>query len=107
MDDKKKGDVTITTDGYPSVYANHAAVSMSAVDIRIFFAEVSPKELNVEPQETVKAAEALVTPRFCLVMAPEFAKQVFDSLSTLIPQYESRFGPLRPNPGPLPFDSKK
>lgn len=106
MDEKTKGNV-MAADGYPSVYANHASVSMSAVDIRIFLSEVSPKELNIEPQEMVKAAEALVTPRICLVMTPEFAKSVFDSLATLLPQYESRFGPLRPNPGPLPFDSKK
>jgi hypothetical protein len=106
MDEKKVGEV-LATEGFPSLYTNHAAVSMSPVDIRVFFSEVSPKELNINPQEMMKAAEAIVTPRICLVMTPEFAKTVLESLSTSISQYETKFGPLRPAFVPPPNPAAK
>jgi uncharacterized protein DUF3467 len=95
MEDKNKAGV-VSTEGYPSLYSNHASVSMSAIDIRIFLSEVAPKEMNLEPQDSMRSAEPLVQPRVCLVMSPEFARTIMDSLATLIPQYEARFGPLRP-----------
>jgi hypothetical protein len=98
MEPKNEG--LISTEGFASVYANHAAVSMSAVDVRVFLSEVSPKQIHAEPTESLAAAEALVQPRVCLVMSPEFARSIMDSLAKLIPQYEERFGPLRPVPTP-------
>lgn len=97
MDEKKITGV-LGTEGFASVYSNHVSASMSAVDIRLFMSEVSPKELNLEHQDNLKAAEPLVNPRVCLVMTPEFAKILLDTLSTLVPQYQDRFGKLRPNP---------
>jgi hypothetical protein len=88
------------TAGFPNLYVNHVAVSMSGVDVRIFLSEVSPREVQIQAQDALKPAEPLVTPRVCLVVAPEFAKTILDSLSRLIPEYESRFGPLRPTPQP-------
>lgn len=95
MEDKNKGGV-VSAEGFPSLYANHASVSMSAIDIRLFLSEVSPKEMNIEPQDAMRSAEPLVQPRVCVVMSPEFARTIMDSLATLIPQYEARFGALRP-----------
>jgi hypothetical protein len=74
---------------------------MSYVDIRVFLSQISPKELNLEPVG-MKPAEPLINTRLALVMSPEFAKMLLDSLSSVIQQYEAKFGHLRPNPNPVP-----
>ena len=89
----------VDTEGVPSVYCNQVALSMSFHDIRIYASEVTPKKLNINPAG-LSAAEPVVHTRLSLVMNPEFAKTLLDSLATTIAQYESKFGPLRVNPNP-------
>jgi len=103
MDESEKAAVkAFSAEGIPSVYANHAALSMSAVDIRLFLSEISPKELNVEQQESVRVAEPVLNTRLCVIMTPEFAKLLRDSIGKTVEQFEAKFGSVRDVPKPTP-----
>jgi hypothetical protein len=89
----------IQTAGIPTLYANLASLSMSNNDVRIYLMEVSPKEVNVVPSATgPRATEATVQPKLCVVVTPEFAKALRDSLTSTITNYEQSFGQLRTAP---------
>jgi hypothetical protein len=38
--------------------------------------------------------------RHCLIVSPEFARQLVNALLNVIQTYEANFGPLRPEPSP-------
>jgi hypothetical protein len=96
---KKPGN-PISTEGIPSVYANVASISMSLHDLRIYFAEVSPKEVVTQPlpDAQAKSVEGNIVPRLCIITAPEFARSLRDALIDGIKRYENQFGQLRANP---------
>ncbi|MGH9682223.1 MAG: DUF3467 domain-containing protein [Candidatus Acidiferrales bacterium] len=94
---EKKSGNPIRTEGIPSLYANVASLTMGFHDVRIYFAEASPKEVTTEATE-VRAVESFVVPRLCVVTNPEFARNLRDALIDSIKKYETQFGQLRPNP---------
>jgi uncharacterized protein DUF3467 len=91
----------IPTEGFPVVYSNLASITVNYNDVRIYFADTQAKEIvtAVMPSPVqIKAAEATVAPRICLVLTPEFGKSLLDALAQTLSQYELQFGPLRPRP---------
>jgi hypothetical protein len=99
--EQKKGK-RFDAENVTSVYCNAAGVTMSLHDIKIFLAEISPKEVSLEKiQEKPKETESVAFPKICIVVSPEFARSLRDVLSSTIGKYESQFGQLRANPVPL------
>lgn len=100
-EEKKPGN-PISTEGIPSVYANVASLTMSFHDVRIYFAEASPKEVITQPTTELqpKTPEGNVTARLCIITNPEFARNLRDALVDGIKRYEAQFGQLRANPSP-------
>jgi hypothetical protein len=94
---EKPGYELLETQGIPSLYANHANVTISFHDIRVYFSEVTPKVVDTRPTPGMPS-EPLVNPRASFVFTPEFAKLLGDSLLAAVAQYVERFGTLRPNP---------
>ena len=88
------------TEGIPSLYANVASITMSFHDMRIYLAEAMPTEVEIttEVKGDLKLRQARVTPRLCLIINPEFARNLRDAISISIGKYEELFGQLRPNP---------
>ena len=99
-DEKESTSISISTKEIPVVYANHASISMSFHDMRIFFAEALPQTVEVADiaSATLKKREALYRPVVSLVLTPEFARNLMKSLTDSINKYEQAFGPLRPEP---------
>ncbi|HVS87695.1 MAG TPA: DUF3467 domain-containing protein [Candidatus Acidoferrum sp.] len=98
--------IVFQTKDVPTLYCNHASPSISFNDLRIYFAEVAPKELAAVQSTTAKRAEPTVTPRICVVVSPEFAKALAQSILTAVDKYENLFGPLRPSPTQEQMDEK-
>ncbi len=90
--------VTFETKGIPVLYANQANPSISFNDIRIYFSDVSPKEVSVATPKEVGRIAPTVDPKLCVVISPEFAKSLGETLIKTIEKYEHVFGPLRPQP---------
>lgn len=89
----------VQSEGFPIAYANVANVAASFHDIRVFFAEVFPKELTAEVGAgPYRVRENIVAPRICVAMSPEFARAVRDALDQALIQYQEQFGSLRANP---------
>jgi hypothetical protein len=87
------------TKGVPTVYCNQANLSLSYNDVRVYLAEVSPSELISNPTTaTFTLKQPLLETKFCLVMSPEFARSLALAIATGVQQYETTFGPLRPEP---------
>ena len=86
--------LTFETKGVPTLYSNHASPSISFNDIRIYFAEVFPKELSVGTSPAATRIEPTVEPRLCVVVTPEFAKSLVEALSKAVEKYEAIFGPM-------------
>jgi hypothetical protein len=108
-DEPKKDGNPIPTEGFPIVYANLASVTANYNDLRLYFADqfaktVATTQLPAGGPSVV--SEAVIAPRICLVLTPEFAKSVLAALSTTIAQYEKAFGALRPVPQPPPAAGK-
>jgi hypothetical protein len=99
-------DVTFKTEGVPTLYSNHASPSLSFNDIRIYFNELAPKELAAMQTTSAKSSEAVITPRLCVVVSPEFARALAQSLEVAVAKYESVFGPLRIAPTQEQFTQK-
>lgn len=97
-DQEKKQGNPIPTEGIPTIYCNIASLSAGFHEVRIYFAESSPKEVATEPIIPRIITEAMITPRVCVVLTPEFARNVRDALTEAITKYETQFGQLRPNP---------
>ncbi len=96
-DSQQKG--TYETKGIPSVYCNHAGVTLSYNDIRVYLSEASPSEIAINPTGSdVLQQQPLLEPRFSLVLSPEFARSLSKALTTAVDQYEAVFGHLRPEP---------
>src|SRR5580698_1334704 len=91
-------DVVFETKGVPTVYCNHVSPSISFNDIRIYLAEVTPKQLDALISDRATATEPMIEPRLCVVVAPEFAKAFSEVLMKAVTKYESIFGPLRHAP---------
>jgi hypothetical protein len=80
----------------PSVYCNHANVSLSYSDVRVYVGELSPNEMFVNPTgKDYGKQEPHFEPKFSLVLTPEFARQLSKALSVGVQQYEAIFGKLR------------
>lgn len=91
----------IDTSDVASVYCNGASITMSLHDVRIYFAEMSPKEISFDPKkDRPKSTETIASSKVCIIISPEFARNLKDILSSTIIKYESQFGQLRANPVP-------
>jgi hypothetical protein len=87
------------TKGVPTVYCNLTVTSLSYSDIRVYVLEQSPGELVLNPKTTELVQKPpLNEAKVCLVFSPEFAASLVKSLSETVAQYQSIFGPLRPQP---------
>lgn len=89
--------ITFQTKGIQSVYCNHANVSLSYSDIRVYLGELSPGELVLIPTgNDFTRKDPLFEPKFSLVLSPEFARQLAKAITIGTEQYEALFGSLRP-----------
>jgi hypothetical protein len=105
----KKDGNPISTEGFPTVYANLASVTASFNDLRLYFADQFAKNVVTAAQAgggSAVISESVIAPRICLVLTPEFAKSVLAALSTTIAQYEATFGALRSLPQPPPTPAR-
>src|SRR5262249_7888547 len=98
--------IVFSTEDVPTLYVNHASPSISFSDIRVYLGEVSPKELAAVQSTGPTKAEPRVTPRLCVVVAPEFAKALADSILVAVQKYETLFAPLRKQPTQDEFEAK-
>jgi hypothetical protein len=98
--------ITLDTTNIPTLYSNHASPSISFNDIRIYFAEVAPRELAAVQSIAAKRAEPNLMARLCVVVSPEFAKALGESILLAVQKYETVFGPLRPSPTTAQMDEK-
>jgi hypothetical protein len=98
--------VSFETKDIPTFYANHASPAMSFNDIRVYFSEVVPKVITAA--QTINATRSLPTirPKICVVLSPEFAKALADSLKVAVSKYESVFGQMRTPPSTDQINSK-
>lgn len=98
---------TILTHGLPTFYANNAGLTIGYNDIRLYLAEAVPTTVDLGPSTPGFKQLAISTnPIACIILNPEFAKSLRDSLNEAVEKYQAAFGPLRPAPT-LPLDAKK
>jgi hypothetical protein len=71
---------------------------MSFNDVRIYFSDVAPRQMAAVQENVATSVETAVTPRICVVVTPEFAKSLGESLLLAVEKYQSVFGALRPTP---------
>lgn len=90
----------------PTVYVNHASPSLGFNDIRIYFGDIFPKELGLAVAEKPVHVEPTFEPRICVIVNPEFAKSLVESLSKAIQKYEEVFGPMKPQPSQASVNEK-
>jgi Protein of unknown function (DUF3467) len=90
--------IIVPTKDVPTMYSNHVNPSLSFNDIRLYFSEVVPKELSAVTGPAPTRSVSSVEPRLCVVISPEFAKALAQTLLGAVDKYESLFGPLRPQP---------
>jgi Protein of unknown function (DUF3467) len=98
--------VTFETKDIPTFYANHASPAMSFNDIRVYFSEVVPKEMTAAQTVTAVRSQPTIRPKICVVVSPEFAKALSESLKVAVGKYESVFGPMRTPPSTDQVNSK-
>jgi len=106
MTEQKKGQLpALEAREFPIAYVNHANVTVSFNDFRIYLSEASPR--SITPGTSEMPAEALITPRISLVMSPEFGKALYEALKTSVDRYEVQFGQLRKIPDDETAKTKK
>src|SRR5262249_10853414 len=98
--------VRFTTDTVPSVYANHVNPTISFSEIRIYLSEVLPREVEAIVPDKPSSIAPAIQPKMCIVLTPEFAKNVAQTLSRSLEKYEELFGPLRPQPDQVELNKK-
>ena len=85
----------LDTKDIPSVYCNQAAISMSFNDIRIFLVEAIPANVNLgQGSRKMKRRETLIKPSVSLIVSPEFARNLAESISghlKSMPKYLGRY----------------
>lgn len=99
MDEKPNTD--LDTREIQAIYCNHASVSLSFNDLRIFLSEIIPQTVSVGPQQgdfpfTIR--QPYVRPHISVVITPEFARTLSNALNEGVSKYEKAFGPLRAEP---------
>jgi len=77
---------TMRAPNMPTVYVNNIGFGVGPVDVRLFLGEIMP---NIEGTGVV------VTQRLAVVMAPEYAKVMAETLLQAIAALEKQYGPLR------------
>jgi len=97
MDTQDLTKATYDTTGVPTIYANNANVTISFSDLRLYLAEVAPKNIVLNPDPANPSpSDFVVSPKLSVVLTPEFAKSLGDAILTAVAKYEAIFGPLRP-----------
>jgi hypothetical protein len=76
----------------PSLYVNSAQFAVGALEIRIYLSETTP---NRDTASGGPGEGVIVTEKLCLVLPPEFAKNIGDNLVKTMELYEKNFGKLR------------
>ncbi len=87
-----------STEDVPVVYANQAQAVIGYHDIRLYFGEVAPTELQILPPGQTMPVTSVTKLRVCLVLSPEFCRSLLVALARSVEQYEGQFGKLRPEP---------
>ncbi len=70
----------------PTIYVNNIGFGVGPVDVRLFLGEIMP---NIE------GTGAVITQRLAVVMSPEYAKVMAETLLQAIAGLEKQYGPLR------------
>jgi hypothetical protein len=93
---------SVPTQGVPTFYANTAGITVSLHDMRLYLAEGTPVKVDFGANQNaeMKAQQVLFSLVACVIINPEFARNLRDTLDIAIQKYEKLFGPLRPNPTP-------
>lgn len=88
--------VGVSTENVQTLYVNLASVVSGFFDFRIYLMEAGPAEVaTVSPLPDVRAA---FSPKICVVVSPEFARSLRDTLSSTLERFEAQNGKLRPVP---------
>jgi hypothetical protein len=77
---------TVRAPNMPTVYVNNIGFGVSAVEVRLFLGEILPNP---------DGKSVTITQRLAVVMTPEYAKVVAETLLQAITNLEKQFGPLR------------
>jgi hypothetical protein len=102
MEEQEKVDMpdTFATDGVSTIYSNHASLTMSFNDARIYFSEIGPAAVGLTSTNEPKHLKGAIRPLVSVAMAPEQLKVLGDAIANTLKIYEKQFGPLRtPPPG--------
>lgn len=99
----------ISTESVATVYSNHVAVTVSFNDFRVYFSEVSPSTVGLEPiaPSEPRALKPSVRPLVSVVMSPEQYKIFAQTIAANLAVYERQFGPIKPLPTPTGTPGQK
>ena len=82
------------------ISANQAQAVIGYYDIRLYFGEVGPTELQILPPGQAAPVVSVTKLKACIVFSPEFARALVKALTRSVEQYENQYGKLRPEPPP-------
>jgi hypothetical protein len=77
---------TVRAPNMPTVYVNNIGFGVSPVEVRLFLGEILPNP---------DGKSVTITQRLAVVMTPEYAKVVAETLSQALTNLEKQYGPLR------------
>jgi hypothetical protein len=77
---------TVRVTNMPTIYVNNIGFGVGAVEVRLFLGEVLPD---------ADGKAVTVTQRLAVVMTPEYAKVVAETLTQALASLEKQIGPLR------------
>ncbi len=91
---------SIETHDIPTIYVNHAQLTMSYHELRIYLSEASPKKITLGNAKI--PTETSIIPKASILMTPEFGKALLDAIKSSVDQYETQFGQIRKKPNERP-----
>ncbi len=77
---------TVRAPNMPTIYVNNIGFGVSPVEVRLFLGEILPD---------IDGKSVTITQRLAVVMTPEYAKVVVETLSQALMNLEKQFGALR------------
>lgn len=85
-------------EGIPLLYVNAVQIGVSWSDLRVFLGEQIGMPWISSGQEGVQVAAPPFTPRICITISAEFARQLAKVLAHATDDYAEAFGAIREKP---------
>jgi hypothetical protein len=82
---------TKISDDFYTIYSNHARITFSQFDFRVFIGEIYATAIGGTE----------IIENLCIAMSPQHAKAIVKILQNMLTSYENNFGPL-PSPATFP-----